>query len=142
MRFTRTKGYKYRTDEAVLIQTGIKGISIKTKFLDLDRNGFLLIRPYYAWDGASGPTWDDDTNYFGTLVHDAFYQLFREGLLDREVWRKYVDQLLRKICIANGMWRIRAHTWYWFVRRFGKKYSYPEDKPRNTVYEAPSKLSG
>ena len=142
MRFTRTKGYKYRTDEDEVVRTAIKGTFIATKFLGLEQNGRLIIRKYYAWDGASGPTWDDKTNYFGSLVHDALYQLFREGLLNRDKWRKYADQLLRDICIANGMWRIRAYIWYWAVRKLGKKYSYPEKNSRNMVYWAPSKLSG
>jgi len=43
----------------------------------------------------------------GSLVHDALYQLMREGALPI-VYREEADRLLRRICIEDGMSRLRA----------------------------------
>jgi hypothetical protein len=73
----------------------------------------------YAWDGPSGPTWDTDTFMRGSLVHDAMYQLMRLGCMDR-VHRCYADELLRDICIEDGMWSFRAWYVYKAVRSCGE----------------------
>ena len=45
--------------------------------------------------GASGPTLDtDDTMELDSLVHDALYQLMREGCLPQSA-RKAADKLMR-----------------------------------------------
>ncbi len=54
----------------------------------------LVVKSRYAWDGASGPTFDTPTNMRASLFHDALCQLIREGLLDGK-YRKYADELLR-----------------------------------------------
>jgi hypothetical protein len=78
--------------------------------------------PGYAWDGASFLPF----LWFGTpsawltpsLVHDALYQLIREGLLARE-HRAAVDGLFRDLLIQRGVWRIVAWVAYYAVRVFG-----------------------
>jgi len=92
----------------------------------------LLIRKYYCWDGPSGVTLDTKTFMRGSLVHDALYQLMREGRLDIK-WRDYADKLLRDICIADGMWRFRANYVYWAVSKFGAKHAQPRKKTSNVV---------
>ena len=94
----------------------------------------LYISARYAWDGASGPTFDDKTNMRASLVHDALYQLMREGLLDRKC-RKYADQLFRDICIQDGMGKFRAWYYYQAVRIFGAKTCLPEKNPRGQIIE-------
>ncbi len=56
--------------------------------------GILIVKPHYAWDGPSGPTFDTPTNMRASLFHDALCQLIGEGLLDKK-YRKYADELLR-----------------------------------------------
>ena len=127
--------YKYELLLTVAIDTEIKDLEINTKYIVLWIGGRLFIKERYAWDGASGPTWDDKTNMRGSLIHDALYQLIREGHLGRAKWRKYADELLRDICIEDGMNKWRAGLWYWAVRTFGVKYSLPEISPRGKVVE-------
>lgn len=78
----------------------------------------LVLRKGYAWDGPSGPTWDTPSFMRGSLVHDGFYQLLREGVLHIKT-RDYSDRLLVKICREDGMCRFRAWYVYWGVRLFG-----------------------
>ncbi len=128
MKYRHLHGYKYESLETETVITEIVGMEIDMRYITLWESGQLFIRERYAWDGASGPTWDDKTNMRGSLVHDALYQLMREGHLDR-IYRRYADELLREICLADGMWKFRADVWFWFVRKFGEKYSMPQKKP-------------
>lgn len=132
MKYTKLKGYKYRTNEDERFEVEIYE-SAHNDFISLDR-GVLIIKEHYAWDGASGPTLDDKTNMTPSLVHDALYQLMREGLIEL-THRKYIDQLFIDMCRARGMGKFRA--WYYSigVRRLGKKSSLPRKNPRNKVYE-------
>ncbi|KKK95215.1 hypothetical protein LCGC14_2675010 [marine sediment metagenome] len=132
MKYRELKGYKYQLieDERIFVQLYEQAWN---NFLSLDR-GHLIIKNGYAWDGASGPTLDDKTNMRASLIHDALYQLIREGMIDRS-HRKYIDQLFRDICVLSGMSKFRAWYYYLAVRTFGKKYSMPEKNPRGKIIE-------
>ena len=80
----------------------------------------LTIFSGYAWDGPSGPTIDTKNFMRGSLVHDALYQLMREGYLNPDFARKWADDILRDICLEDGMSRLRAWWVYKGVRIFGK----------------------
>lgn len=104
-------GYKYQLAEQYSIMTPIKGYDIQSYFISMRIDGLLTIKKCYAWDGCSGPTFDDKTNMRGGLVHDALYQLMREGKIP-ESYRSVADNLLRKICKEDGMNWFR--DWYYF----------------------------
>ena len=121
MKYTKRRNWKYLVHEDELFQTDIKlPYAINTKFLHMDKTGAILIRAGYAWDGASGPTIDTKNTMLGSLIHDALYQLMREGWLDF-TWRKRADELLRDIMISKGMTKIRARIWYRAVRKAAYK---------------------
>jgi hypothetical protein len=114
------EGYKYVLDKTYSIQTAVKpDASIATPFLGLNTEGVLTIQAGYAWDGCSGPTWDDKTNMRAGLVHDSLYQLMRERELDCG-WRETADNELRRICREDGMGAIRAWCYYKAVRMAGE----------------------
>lgn len=116
------KNYKYQLLERHSITIPIKPIAkIKAPFIRLGKTGRLQILKGYAWDGCSGPTWNDKKNMRGGLVHDAIYQLLREGYLgDIEGKRRLIaDKLLRQICLEDGMSRLRAWYYYRAVRLVG-----------------------
>ena len=103
------RGYKYQLVNDYRVQTDIRpDYDVETEFVQLDRAGALTIRHGYAWDGASGPTLDTANFMRGSLVHDALAGLMRDGYLERSTWFTPVNRELRKICIEDGMWRIRA----------------------------------
>jgi len=111
-------GYKYQLAEDFSIRTPFRPErDIETEFIILRRDGQLLIRRGYAWDGPSGPTFDSPSSMRGSLVHDALYQLMRLGLLPISC-RPAADDLLYKLCVEDGMWRWRAWLWRREVRKF------------------------
>lgn len=112
-------GYKYQLATGYVTPVSIfPPHHIATDFIVLSTNGVLVINSGYAWDGPSGPTIDTKNFMRGSLVHDALYQLMREGLLD-ESWREQADKELRRICQEDGMSWLRAWYVYYSVRDFG-----------------------
>ncbi|WP_206076940.1 hypothetical protein [Massilia horti] len=133
--------YKYQLTETYSLKIGIHpDTNIEVDgYLSLDPNGLLTIKRGYAWDGPSGPTFDTPNFMRGSLVHDALYQIMREKKLDREIHRAGADELLRKICLEDGMSWLRASWVHLGVRLFGEPASDPAHK-HPTIY-APRKPS-
>ena len=126
-------GYKYQLAKDYLIPTGIKGYEADTKYIKHSSDGIMLIISGYSWDGASGPAIDTKNFIRGSLVHDSLYELMRLGLLPTGA-RKQADLLLKKICLEDGMSKIRAAWVYWAVQRFAKRSAMPENrKPIQTA---------
>ena len=118
--------YKYQLKEDYEIQIDIKPAEdINFEYLSLSSEGLLTIKKHYAWDGPSGPTIDTKNFMRGSLVHDALYQLMRLGALDHNVHRKRADEILREICLEDGMWRIRAWWVHFAVRTFARRSTKP-----------------
>lgn len=112
-------GYKYQLADFYSVDVQLLPPDhIETRWVSLSADGVLTIREGYAWDGPSGPTVDTPAFMRGALVHDALYQLIREGYLP-EGCREHADRLLRDICKQDGMSRVRAWWVYRAVRRFG-----------------------
>ena len=131
------KGYKYQLAEDEVFYTNIKcGKDITTQFITLDRQGVLIVKSGYAWDGASGPTIDTITAMRGPCAHDALYQLIRMGELQK-IDRQAADNFMYQCLIEDGMWKLRATFW----RREVKKFASFAADPKNVkkVYVAPSK---
>lgn len=112
-------GYKYQLHKTYAVPTGIMPpMPIVTDFLCLDTDGRLTISAGYAWDGPSGPTIDTQNFMRGSLVHDAIYQLLRDGLISPHR-KTTADKLLRTMCREDGMSAIRAWWVYLAVDKFG-----------------------
>lgn len=114
-----TSGYKYQLMARYQIETGlIIKETITTPLLSLEDKGKLTIHRGYAWDGPSGPTidWPKGHVMRGALVHDALYQLMRQGQL-AQYHRPAIDELMLQIMLKDGMWGWRAQAWYVSVRR-------------------------
>ena len=122
-------GYKYQLAEDYTINTGISGYQCGDQFLKLSDNGNLLIRSGYAWDGPSGPTNDTPDSMRGSLVHDALYQLMRLSLIP-QTCRDEADELLKKLCIEDGMNHFRADVWFHGVDLFAASAASPESKKK------------
>lgn len=128
-------GYKYQLAEEYRVKVAVvPRWVIKTEFIILTTDGLLVLRAGYAWDGPSGPTFDTRSSMRGSLVHDALYQLIREGHLS-ESSRLAADDELKRICLEDGMWRWRAAIWHRAVRRAAGPAAKPEN--RRIVYAAP-----
>jgi len=116
---TYKKGYKYQLVETYEATIPIHPSSdITTEYITLSMTGKLRIYRGYAWDGPSGPAIDTNNFMRPSLIHDALYQLMRNGYLDRDKWREPADRLLRQMCLEDGMSQIRA-WWVYIGVRFG-----------------------
>ena len=126
--------YKYQLTNNYTITIPITPDSdIPTGFATLTSEGILHIRKHYAWDGPSGITIDTKSFMRGSLVHGALYQLMSLGKLDYEIHRETADQILKDICIEDGMWKFRAAYVHWAVRIFGEKHARPTDEPIDEI---------
>ena len=131
--YRKLKRYKYQLMDAYRIQIDLNPTQdILTDYVQLSIDGQLTLTKYYAWDGPSGPTFDTLNFMRGSLVHDGLYQLIREKHLDYDL-QEFADQLLKQMCIEDGMSRFRA--WYVhkavsiFGKRSLKKSRKKEEKP-------------
>ena len=128
------KGYKYQLAETYSVYVGIVlPLRIETDWLILE-DGWLTIKAGYAWNGASGPTFDTKDSIRGSAVHDALYQLMRLGLLDIS-WRSKADDLLHDICVEDDMIHMRAELWEEAVSHFAASSAEAGAEPE--ILEAP-----
>ena len=119
-------GYKYQLQEGYSLEISIRPTAaVGNDYITLDPQGALRIAKGYAWDGPSGPTLDTANFMRGSLVHDALYQLMREGLLDYNLHREAADRILQSLCREDGMSALRAWWVYQGVRLFGNPASDP-----------------
>jgi hypothetical protein len=124
------EGYKYQLRETYTVKIEIRPEqAVSSHWIALDCDGNLTIAEGYAWDGASGPTWDSKCSMRASLVHDALYQLMRLGLLDADKYREVTDAIFRRICVQDKMWKIRAAAWHWAVRNFAKRATEASSEP-------------
>lgn len=126
-------GYKYQiagdfiAKLADLCEFPRRGHEIDTDFIWLGDGSLLILRKGYAWDGPSGPAIDTRNFMRGSLIHDALYQLIREGHLDKNVYRILADKALYQTCRNDGMSWLRANIVYYSVRVFGNPAARPEN---------------
>lgn len=125
--------YKYQLAETYCIQLPVPVIpteQINTDWIALDKTGQLTIQKGYAWDGVHDLIWRTRNTMRGSLVHDALYQLMREGYLHEDTWREAADENLRILLLEDGMGVFRS--WYYLrgVRMFGQPCADPaHNKP-------------
>lgn len=137
-------GYNYVLAADYAVKTWIRPeMPIATEFIGLTLHGALYIKRGYAWDGPSGPAIDTQSMMRPSLIHDALYQLMREGFLDRERWRQVADEEFRsayehdaKIIASRGsvllrplrrlIARFRGPAAYGALRLAGESSASPE----------------
>lgn len=120
--YRKRRKWKYTLEEPYSIYIGDHFPDIRFDFLQIN-NGRLEIAAGYAWDGASGPTFDTQNTMRPSLVHDALYQLMREEILPR-TYKDDADRIFYELLRDNGMWLPRARVWYRAVVVGGPTSSY------------------
>ncbi len=103
---------KYTMWEDFEVLTPVVGYDIDDKFFKLRRDGMLLIRAGFPWDGASGPTLDTPDSALPSAVHDAFCILMRDGRISYEVWQDKINEFFEVQCRGCGMPGWRATVWH------------------------------
>lgn len=136
--YRNLRSYKYQLMDDYTTQIDIKPEhDLDLRFLSLSKDGVLVIRKAYAWDGPSGPTIDTSDFMRGSLVHDALYQLMRLSFLEDKKYRKRADEILREICLEDGMSAFRAWYVYQAVQIFGASSAAPRPEPEVKLLVAP-----
>ena len=130
-----SEGYKYQLRRSYTVKTPIVGYDVVEEFFMLSPDGTLHIKSGYAWDGASGPTFDTKSSMRPSLVHDVFCQMMRAGQVDYSVWQDKINELFRQHCIEDGMWHWRAGLWHTGVE-VGDAGN-PDQGPDREILEAP-----
>lgn len=127
--YRRVRNYKYqlREDFAYNLGRTFESAPIANEFIDITTEGVLAIRKHYAWDGACGPVVKTQANIKASLVHDALYQLMREGRLDHLIYRDWANQLFINMCRQGGVWDCVAGAYYRALRLFGAKNAKPRE---------------
>lgn len=130
MQIKYKKGFKYQLAGDFSCQVDIyPEKDIDTEYITLTNTGILTIYEGYCWDGCSGPTWDDKGNMRAGLIHDALYQLIREGHLSQDC-RDDADRELLRFCIKDGMMSFRAWYYYFAVRKFAGYAASPRNQKK------------
>ena len=118
------RGYKFWVAEDFVLDIGSRIRPARpggNNFVELSASGVLIIRRGYAWDGASGPAIDTENWRTSSGVHDALYQLIREGVLTMDQ-REAADDLMRDILLGKEMWVVRAVISHFAVRQLGEVF--------------------
>ena len=124
--YKKRRRYKYNLHENYEYQADINVEEpCDLGYVKITEDGLLTVSVGYAWDGPSGPTFDSKNFMRGSLVHDALYQLIREKKINEDQ-RRRSDEILRKICLENGMSKIRAWWVFWGVYLFGSGAAKPD----------------
>lgn len=132
MRYMFTGVYKYK-----LLETIECDLDYDFPTFDFDwfhvEDKKIIVKEGYAWDGASGPTFDTRSVLKPSLIHDCLYQAIRLGLLSNS-YRKTADLQFRHHLIRNGCFPLRAFLFYFGLRLFGGLWN-KKDMKRGTTYE-------
>lgn len=126
-------GYKYQLADSYEHWIDIRPeVAITDDFISLDVDGHLILHKGYACDGPSGPTFDTPAFIRGAFIHDAGYQLIRNGHLPEDC-REYWDSLLYQVCREDGMSSMRA----WYVHKAVRAFGLAAVKESRPVLVAP-----
>ena len=120
-----------------------------TRFISL-KDGKLVVKYGYAWDGASGPVFQTKTLIAASLLHDALYQILRDLKIEDGRYREEADEMLRdyylELCLKSyptnslkhralkKLAKTRSRYIFWAVRKFGEQANKKANKPRK-IYE-------
>jgi hypothetical protein len=122
------KKTKYRLEEDYTAMTGIIGYEGETPLIKLTLIGKLTIKYGYGFD-PSGPTIDTKSALRGSLEHDAFFELMRDGFIPISEMDKINDRL-EFVCKEDGMIDERAEAWDYFLDMLGHSSADPKNKPK------------
>lgn len=139
IRYRDLEKYKYQLMKDYSHDTGLRlpaAVATSGRWVAMSKTGRLALKKGYSWDGPSGPTIDTPDFMRGALVHDALYQLMRERLLPSRL-RRFADELLRDMCRADGMSKLRSEYVYSAVRAFGAKSARPGRRTAPKLQKAP-----
>ena len=123
-------GYKYQTRCDMLFYIGFPvEKDIDGGLVLYRKDGWMLVRKYFSFDGCSGPTWDDASNIRACCGHDAGYNLISRELLPMAAREWFDNKLADWMMQDRGKWqrlgKLRAKFYRWAVDTFAEKSAMP-----------------
>lgn len=97
-------------------------------------DGTLMVKPSFAWDGASFPAINTKNTIRGSCLHDVLAKLMREQLLPSRLWRK-ADFELNQVLKEDGMSAFRRRYWLKGLKLTNGSYARPRN--RRKILTAP-----
>lgn len=137
------KGFKYQLTRDCVLKSSVFPLEdIITDFYEIHKDGTLIGKKGYAYDGPSGPTFDSKCAMRPALGHDIVYQAMREGLIPWS-FKSAIDDDFYFWLLEDGMWNWRAVMWHRAVVKHGgrepenpyKEYSAPDEEAANEYAE-------
>lgn len=104
-----------RLIEAFTYETPFKGGFYKVRNLVLEEDGTLWVGKGYIWDFASGPAIDTPAMVYGSLAHDALYDMMNSGTFPKKN-RRAVDKWFISLLKDAGVSWIRRQWVYLGIR--------------------------
>lgn len=115
------EGFEYQLVKDFSIQLPITlDKDIEEQFCTISKDGLLIVKEGFAWDGPSGPTINTANSQIAAIVHDALYRMIRHKTLPYD-YKAIADKIFYDLLIEHGMFPLRAWVWYIGVVLFGKK---------------------
>ena len=105
---------------------------IETWYCTLTKDGKLTGKIGWAWDGASGPTWDTKNTIRASCCHDLLAKLMRDKLLPHYLWT-FADQEFDAILEEDGMWKFRRSYWIGGLSLAHGSYALPKNRRKVRV---------
>ena len=140
--YRKRKFFKYTLQRTVTVDLRVKFTkAVVVEYFQLTVDGMLTINEGYTWDGTSGPVVDTKRNLRASLVHDALYQMIREGCITPayEV-QLLADRIFRAICKIDGVWKIVRPIYYVGLRLGGKRSARPIPQNCRVLCPSPANL--
>jgi hypothetical protein len=109
MEITYSTGYKYRLEEDFNTKIELFDKNLISTFIELNPDGYLLIKKGYAWNGLSGPDLDVKKFIKSILIYDALRQLVREHGLEQS-YIPSINKIISTQLMASGM--NSMHIWH------------------------------
>jgi len=123
MKYQKVQGFRVAVTWEYQTEIAVDRI-IRTEWVDLVK-GLLVMKKGFCFE-PSGPTIKSKSIMQGCCAHDAIYYLIRNGLLE-PWWKRWADNLMRKLHLKDAVHKLRAGYFHWFVTKFGD----PAIDPRN-----------
>ena len=134
------EGYKYQLTRNYSVFTGIMiPEDVIYDYFTITSNGWLHIKKGYAWDGASGPTFDTKSSMRASAVHDCYCQASNDKRIDYKEFGPQFNKVFYEICLEDEMDPIRAWLWHKavIVGRGGDPSTKPDDEEDEPELSAP-----
>jgi hypothetical protein len=97
--------------------TPFNGAYVYSTGLTLNENGKLTCATGYTWDFGSGPAIDTPDMVYGSLAHDALYDMAQHHSWDAVPYtRREADKYFKDLLKEAGMGWFRRQYVYWAVR--------------------------